>query len=110
MANNFNCKKCGAEDIKSFQMLHEQQTSPGSFGGLVSGAGVGIGSNGIGAVGGGGAFTTDGTDQSPWVYRGGLGYVMSKTKSLELSVRYDIEGRSSDFTNQTGSLNLRMPF
>ena len=61
-------------------------------------------------VGGGGAFTTDGTDQSPWVYRGGLGYVMSKTKSLELSVRYDIEGRSSDFTNQTGSLNLRMPF
>lgn len=61
-------------------------------------------------VGGGGAFATDGTDQSPWVYRGGLGYVMSKTKSLELSVRYDIEGRSSDFTNQTGSLNLRMPF
>ena len=61
-------------------------------------------------VGGGGAFTTDGTDQSPWVYRGGLGYVMSKTKSLELSVRYDIEGRSSDFTNQTGSVNLRMPF
>ena len=61
-------------------------------------------------VGGGGAFATDGTDQSPWVYRGGLGYVMSKTKSLELSVRYDIEGRSSDFTNQTGSVNLRMPF
>ena len=61
-------------------------------------------------VGGGGAFATDGTDQSPWVYRGGLGYVMSKTKSLELSVRYDIEGRSSDFTNQMGSVNLRMPF
>ena len=57
MANNFNCKKCGAEDTKSFQMLHEQQTSTGSFGGLVSGAGVGIGSNGIGAVGGGGAFS-----------------------------------------------------
>ena len=61
-------------------------------------------------VGGGAAFSTKGIDQSPWIIRGGLGYVMAKSKAMEVSARYDFETRSSDFTNQTASINLRMPF
>lgn len=61
-------------------------------------------------VGGGTAFATKGIDQSPWIIRGGLGYVMAKSKAMEVSARYDFETRSSDFTNQTASINLRMPF
>ena len=61
-------------------------------------------------VGGGAAFSTKGIDQSPWVIRGGLGYVVTKNKNVEISARYDFETRSSEFTNQTASINLRMPF
>ena len=61
-------------------------------------------------VGGGAAFSTKGIDQSPWIIRGGLGFVMAKSKAVEVSARYDFETRSSDFTNQTASINLRMPF
>ena len=61
-------------------------------------------------VGGGAAFSTKGIDQSPWIIRGGLGYVMAKSKAMEVSARYDFETRSSEFTHQTASINLRMPF
>lgn len=61
-------------------------------------------------VGGGAAFSTKGIDQSPWIIRGGLGYVVTKNKNVEVSARYDFETRSSEFTNQTASINLRMPF
>ena len=61
-------------------------------------------------VGGGAAFSTKGIDQSPWVILGGLGYVMTKNKNVEVSARYDFETRSSEFTNQTASINLRIPF
>lgn len=57
-----------------------------------------------------GCLSTKGIDQSPWIIRGGLGYVMAKSKAMEVSARYDFETRSSDFTNQTASINLRMPF
>ena len=61
-------------------------------------------------VGGGAAFATKGLDQSPWLVRGGVGFVMAKGKTLEVSARYDFESRSSEFTNQTASLNLRASF
>jgi uncharacterized protein with beta-barrel porin domain len=60
-------------------------------------------------VGGGAAFATQGIDPSKWLVRGGLGLVMKKDKSYEITARYDVEGRSN-FTNQTASLKLRLPF
>jgi outer membrane autotransporter protein len=61
-------------------------------------------------VGGGAAFSTKGIDPSPWIMRGGLGFVMSRSKSMEVTASYDAEWRSSDFTNQAASINVRMPF
>ena len=60
-------------------------------------------------VGGGAAFTTQGIDPSPWLARGGLGFVMTTGKAVEVSARYDFEVRSS-YDNQTGSIKVRVPF
>jgi outer membrane autotransporter protein len=59
-------------------------------------------------VGGGASFVTRGMDPSPWIGRGGLG-VTSQFNGVEVTVRYDLEGRQ-DFTDQTASLKLRAPF
>ena len=48
MANDFNCKKCGSPDTKTFKMLYEQGASTGTFGGISTGVGVGVGSGGLG--------------------------------------------------------------
>ncbi|SMB28082.1 exported protein of unknown function [Sterolibacterium denitrificans] len=60
-------------------------------------------------VGGGSAFATQGIDPSKWLVRGGLGLVMKKDKSYEVTARYDAEGRSK-YTNQTASVKVRIPF
>ncbi|CAG2159772.1 hypothetical protein LMG26411_06968 [Cupriavidus numazuensis] len=44
-----------------------------------------------------------------WLMRGGLGFVVTSSKAMEFSVRYDAEVREH-FTNQTASVKLRMPF
>jgi uncharacterized protein with beta-barrel porin domain len=61
-------------------------------------------------IGGGPSFVTKGLDPSPWLYRGGLGLVKAADNGLELSARYDVESRSSDYINQTASVNLRWNF
>ena len=60
-------------------------------------------------AGGGAAFTTQGIDPSPWLARGGLGFTMKTGAAMEVTARYDIEARS-DFTNQTASIRVNMPF
>ena len=60
-------------------------------------------------VGGGAAFSTTGIDVKPLVLKGGIGYGMSTSKTMEISARFDIEARQG-FTNQTASIKMRMPF
>jgi len=61
-------------------------------------------------VGGGAAFSTQGLDSSPWIVRGGVGVVLTNNQAMEVTARYDVESRSSSFTNQTASLRVRVPF
>ena len=61
-------------------------------------------------VGGGAAFVTNGLDVSPWLYRAGVGLIQDTSSGIEYSARYDIEGRSSGYLNQTLSVRLRWAF
>jgi autotransporter family porin len=55
-------------------------------------------------------FNSVGQSSSPWLARGGVGLSTRIASSgTELSVNYDAEARS-DFTNQTVSLKLKVPF
>lgn len=60
-------------------------------------------------AGGGGAFVTQGIDLSPWIGSAGVGAILTKFDNVDLSARYDLEARS-EFTQQTASLKLRLPF
>ena len=60
-------------------------------------------------VGGGAAFSTPGLDPSPWLLQAGLGVVTQIKSGVDLSLRYDFEGRN-DFKNQTASAKLRWLF
>ena len=57
----------------------------------------------------GNAFTTQGIEPSPWIFRGGAGVVANLSDAFALTVRYDAEYRS-DFLNQTASAKLRWAF
>jgi hypothetical protein len=61
-------------------------------------------------AGGGPAFDTTGISTSPWLLRGGAGLTFAKVRSAQVSLRYDFEVRSSAYSNQTASVNVRMPF
>ena len=63
-------------------------------------------------AGGGGNFTTTGLDPSPWIMRGGVGLdIMALDDAgMDLTARYDIEKRGTDFANQTVSLRVSVPF
>lgn len=61
-------------------------------------------------TGGGPAFVTDGLDVSPWFYRLGAGLVKETGKGVEYSVRYDMEGRTSGYLNQSVSAKVRWAF
>lgn len=61
-------------------------------------------------AGGGAAFATRGLDPSPWILRGGIGLVSKEDSGFEVSARYDVESRPSNFLNQTVSVKFRMPF
>ncbi|MBV2263530.1 MAG: autotransporter domain-containing protein [Thauera sp.] len=54
-------------------------------------------------------FTAKGGDIDAWLVRGGLGVVGRVSETVELTARYDIEGRDG-YTNQTASLKLRKSF
>jgi outer membrane autotransporter protein len=57
----------------------------------------------------GAIFTTLGIDPSPWLTRGGMGFVTKMTSGMEVSARYDVEYRE-DFLNQSASVKLRWAF
>lgn len=61
-------------------------------------------------VGGGGTFVTNGIDKDPLMLNAGAGIVLDQFHGVEVSAKYDIEARTSDYTNQTASIKLRMPF
>jgi outer membrane autotransporter protein len=61
-------------------------------------------------TGGGPSYMTKGLDVSPWVYRGGLGLVKETGNGMEFSLRYDAEGRTSGYLNQTASVKVRWAF
>ncbi|WP_454724827.1 MULTISPECIES: autotransporter domain-containing protein [Cupriavidus] len=60
-------------------------------------------------VGGGAQFVTRGLSPARWLMRGGLGLVVTNSKAMEVTVRYDAEVRDH-FTNQTASVKVRLPF
>jgi len=60
-------------------------------------------------VGGGAQFVTRGLSPARWLMRGGLGLVVTSSKAMEVTVRYDAEVRDH-FTNQTASVKVRLPF
>ena len=55
------------------------------------------------------AFGTRGIDHSPWLVAGGMAYVYNTTGGAEISVRYDVEGRS-DYVNQSASVKAKWAF
>ncbi|TDR71085.1 autotransporter domain-containing protein [Paludibacterium purpuratum] len=61
-------------------------------------------------TGGGPAFVTNGLSVSPWVYRAGFGLIKEDRKGWEYSLRYDVEGRTSGYLNQTVSARVRWAF
>lgn len=61
-------------------------------------------------TGGGPNFVTNGLDVSPWLFRGGLALIKEAGNGLEFSARYDTEGRTSGYINQTASLKVRWSF
>lgn len=60
-------------------------------------------------LGGSPAFTAEGLRPSPWILRGGVGVNLNRFKSAQVAVRYDFEVRES-YSNQTASVNVRVPF
>ena len=61
-------------------------------------------------TGGGPTFVTDGLDVSPWFYRLGAGLVKETGTGVEYSLRYDMEGRTSGYVNQSVSAKVRWAF
>jgi len=55
------------------------------------------------------AFLTTGIDHSPWLLRGGIGFVHTTVNGTEIALRYDAEGRS-DYLNQTASVRAKWAF
>ena len=55
------------------------------------------------------SFTTKGFSPSPWIARGGLGFVRTD-KSTEVALRYDADASTSHFVGQTVSARFRWSF
>jgi autotransporter-associated beta strand protein len=60
-------------------------------------------------AGGGTAFTTEGLELSPWVVSAGVGVNYALDDATEITVRYDLEGRS-DFLSQTATAKFTWVF
>jgi uncharacterized protein with beta-barrel porin domain len=54
-------------------------------------------------------FTTLGLNPSPWIARGGLGFVRTE-KTTEVTLRYDVDASTSHFVGQTVSARFRWSF
>ncbi|QRV22602.1 autotransporter domain-containing protein [Marinomonas foliarum] len=60
-------------------------------------------------AGGGASFITEGLDLSPWVVSAGIGVNYALDDATEITVRYDLEGRS-DFLSQTATAKFTWMF
>ena len=60
-------------------------------------------------TGGGASFITQGIDPSPYLMRGGAGYVMTNSNAIEVTARIDFEVREH-FDNETASVKIKVPF
>ncbi len=76
----------------SYDLLNDQAQSTSAF------------------VGGGSAFVTYGLDPSPWIMRAGAGLLKQTSTGYQFVMRYDAEGRSSGFMNQSVSARVRKSF
>lgn len=76
----------------SYDLLNDQAQSTSTF------------------VGGGSAFVTYGLDPSPWIMRAGAGLLKQTSTGYQFVMRYDAEGRSSGFLNQSVSARVRKSF
>ena len=52
---------------------------------------------------GGTVFQTNGIENSDWIYKAGIGMNMKVTDDLSLDIKYDTDGRFSDFVTHTVS-------
>ena len=55
-------------------------------------------------------FSTDGVDTSPVVYTAGVGMAQKLTDDLNVDLKYDMEGRGSDYTNHMVSAKINWKF
>ncbi|BCM24288.1 autotransporter domain-containing protein [Methyloradius palustris] len=60
-------------------------------------------------TGGGASFITQGIDPSPFLMRGGAGYVVTNSNAIEVTARLDFEVREH-FDNETASVKVKVPF
>lgn len=81
-------------------------------------AGIGVGYDTINDAGDlvaayagvpGQAFTVAGIGHSPWVLRGGVGYTYKTGQGMDVSLRYDAQGRSG-YLNQLASIKATWSF
>tara|TARA_R110001599_G_scaffold64023_3_gene178708 strand:- start:298511 stop:301630 length:3120 start_codon:yes stop_codon:yes gene_type:complete len=55
------------------------------------------------------SFSTQGVGHSPWLLTAGLGYTHTLESGTEITVRYDLDGRS-DYLNQSASVKAKWLF
>lgn len=55
------------------------------------------------------SFSTQGVGHSPWLLTAGLGYTHTLENGTEITVRYDLDGRS-DYLNQSASVKAKWLF
>jgi len=55
------------------------------------------------------SFVTTGIDHSPWLVHGSIGYSMTAANGVDITLRYDAEGRSG-YLNHTASVRANWAF
>lgn len=55
------------------------------------------------------SFDTNGLEQEPWLVEAGVGYIHQAQNGMEVSLRYDVEGRE-DYLNQSASVKVKWAF
>jgi subtilase-type serine protease len=55
------------------------------------------------------SFTAAGIGRSPWILRGGVGYTYLSGRGVDVSLRYEAEGRSG-YLNQVASIKAAWTF
>lgn len=56
------------------------------------------------------SFATEGIDNSPFIFNAGLGLAKNIQDNLSVDLKYDVDGRSSDYVNQAVTAQLTWKF